>query len=46
MSNIIPRTTSRITKNSYPSAKGTKNGMLKTGSLKYSPVYRKPDRVI
>ena len=37
MSSIIPKTTSRITKNNaIASEKGTKNGMLNTGSLKYS----------
>lgn len=44
MSNIIPKTTSRITKNNaIPSANGTKTGMLKTGSLKYSAsLYENP----
>lgn len=44
MSNITPNTTSRITKNkARGSEAGTKKGMLKTGSLKYSAnLYEKP----
>ncbi|GEC70633.1 hypothetical protein FFL01_01720 [Flavobacterium flevense] len=37
MSNIIPKSTSIITKNkANGKLNGTKNGRLKTGSLKYS----------